>query len=515
VRLAILPPAVLAVLLSVAALATAPAGAQEDTRPNVVVVMTDDQTLADMAAMPETRRLIGDAGATFNQAFVSYPSCCPSRATFLTGQYAHNHDVRSTTPPQGGVEALDAANTLPVWLESAGYDTSHIGKYLNGYGLRRRPNIPPGWTDWHASVDKSTYQMYGYTLNENGVLRTYGDFYAEDPALYQTDVLRDKALEVVRAHAGPEGDDDPFFLSLAFLAPHGEVTEPGGTTKAFVRPAPRHRGRFATLGIESPAFGELDVSDKPPAIRALPRIRLAAQERVLEGLRARREALLAVDEAVAALVGELERTGQLENTYVVFTSDNGFLQGEHRIPKGKFLAYDASSHVPLLVRGPGIRPGSVSDELVLNTDLAPSVVEATGARPTLRMDGRSLLPYARNPERRSERPVLHEGLVGGDVDRDGYVAPRRPTRMNPYRAIRTRRYLMVNWRGGPRELYDLARDPFELDSVHRDPRYAATRAALSEELQVLRECGGSACRGAVVERVPPPARRARGARRAR
>ena len=509
-RLLLVPPAVLAVLLAVAALALpARAPAREGARPNVVVVMTDDQTLADMEAMPETRRLVGDAGATFDEAYVSYPSCCPSRATFLTGQYAHNHDVRSTTPPHGGVEALDADHTLPVWLEAAGYDTTHIGKYLNGYGLRRKPNIPAGWTDWHGSVDKSTYQMYGYTLNENGVLRTYGDFYTEDAALYQTDVLRDKALEVVRAHAGPEGDPDPFFLSLAFVAPHGEVTEPGGTTKPYVRPAPRHRGRFATVGIDSPAFDELDVRDKPPAIQALPRVGPAARERVLESFRARREALLAVDEAMAALVGELERTGQLENTYVVFTSDNGFLQGEHRIPKGKFLAYDASSHVPLLVRGPGIAPGTVTDEPVLNTDLAPTVLEATGARATLEMDGRSLLPFARDPLRRSARPLLHEGLVGGDVDRDGYRPPKRPTRMNPYRAIRTSRFLLVQWRGGPRELYDLARDPFELDSVHRDPRYAATRSALSDELAVLRDCEGAACSAAVVQRVPPPSRRAR------
>jgi N-acetylglucosamine-6-sulfatase len=212
--------------------------------------------------------------------------------------------------------------------------------------------------------------------------------------------------------------------------------------------------------------------------------------------------LLAVDEAVGAIVGELERTGQLDSTYILFTSDNGFFQGEHRIAKGKYLAYDASTRVPLLMRGPGIPAGTVSGELVANTDLAPSILDVTGATADLPQDGRSLVPYARNGALRSARPLLHEGLVGGaNRDED---ASTRPVRV--YYAIRTRRYLYVKWSGGPRELYDLRRDPFELRSRHDDPRYAAVAEQLSLEVKRLRHCVGEDCGAPVL--TQPPTRRA-------
>lgn len=499
-------------LLGACAAAALPVAASADpARPNVVVIMTDDQTYEDLAAMPRTRRLIGDAGATFTRAYVSYPLCCPSRATFLTGRYAHNHGVRTNVPPRGGVEALDAEHTLPVWLRAAGYDTGHVGKYLNGYGVWRPATVPPGWSDWHGTVDRSTYQMWGYTLHENGVDTTYGDFWIENPALYQTDVLRDRAVGFIDAH-GPGGDEDPFFLSLAFVAPHGEVVEPGFGPRPHVRPAPRHLGRFGTLRLDSPAFDEIDVRDKPPYVRALRRIRPTARERMATDLRARRESLLAVDEAVEAVVGALARTGRLEDTYVLFTSDNGFFQGEHRIPKGKYLAYEPSSHVPLMLRGPGIEPLSETGELVANIDLAPTVLDAAGVSADRPLDGRSLLPFARDPFRRTRRPVLHEGLVAGDTDRDVTGYSQRRSRAGLYDAVRTSRYLFVQWGGGARELYDLARDPFELESRHRDPRYAEVRRALSAEVMRLRTCEGAGC-DAPAPRLPPLSRAVGGARR--
>ena len=190
--------AVLAAAVALPSLRPDPAPAAFE-RPSVVVLMTDDQTYQDMAAMPQTRQLIGAAGARFTRSYVTTPLCCPSRATYLTGQYGHNNGVLNNAPPNGGFEALDAQHTLPVWLRGAGYRTSHIGKYLNGYGLRRKPAVPPGWSDWHGTVDKSTYQMYGYKMFENGVLNHYGNFDVEDPALYQTDVLRRKAVEAIEA----------------------------------------------------------------------------------------------------------------------------------------------------------------------------------------------------------------------------------------------------------------------------------------------------------------------------
>jgi len=482
--------ALLVLLLPLAALVAlaAPSAPAAQERANVVLIMTDDQTLADMAALPQTQRLLGAGGATFNRAYVSYPLCCPSRATALTGQYAHNHGVRSTTPPSGGVEALDAERALPVWLRDAGYETIHVGKYLNGYGLRRRPTVPPGWTDWHGLVDKSTYLMWGYSIHENGSTRTYGDPHVEDSALYQTDVLAGLAVDAIEAHAG----EDPFYLSFAPVAPHGELALPGRTTQPYIRPAPRHRGRFATLPLTDPAYDEPDTSDKPAYVRKLRRLGPRGHARIVRDFRARREALLAVDDAVAAVVAALRRTGELDETYVLFTSDNGFFQGEHRIPKGKYLAYEPSSHVPLLVRGPGIAPGAVSDQLVANTDLAPTILAATGAEADGPLDGRSLLPFARDPALRSARAVLHEGLVGGSTDRDAGSA-RAAGGAGVYDAVRTDRFLDVHWRGGGRELYDRVLDPAELQSVHADPRYAGVRRRLDAALRRLRHCSGAAC----------------------
>jgi N-acetylglucosamine-6-sulfatase len=476
-------PRVLALLLSALALAS-PAVAE---RPSFVVVMTDDQTYADMAAMPRTRQLIGGAGARFTRSYVSYPLCCPSRATFLTGQYNHNNGVHTNSPPKGGFEALAAEHTLPVWLSGAGYRTSHIGKYLNGYGLRHKPTVPPGWTDWHSTIDKSTYQMYGYRMFENGVVNRYGNFDVEDPATYQTDVLRQKAVASIEETA----QATPLFLSLNFVAPHGESVDPGSTTQPFVRPAQRHIGHYRHLRLPRAMRGERNVRDKPPYVRKLHQPSRATAARIHADFRSRRESLLAVDEAVEAIVGALERTGRLANTYILFTSDNGFFQGEHRIYKGKYLAYDPSSHVPLLVRGPGIPPGTVSDELVTNADLAPTILEAAGVTADRPMDGRSLLPFARDGLLRTRRPVLHEGLEAGDIDRDG--APRSGT-VGEYHAIRTGRYLYIEWINGARELYDRVRDPRELRSLHHDRRYRRIRRSLHRELVRLRTCVGDVCR---------------------
>src|ERR671922_474513 len=194
-------------------LALAPAA---EAKPNIVVLMTDDQTAASMSVMPKTQALLGDRGTNFTRAFVSYALCCPSRATLFTGQYAHNHGVLSNDPPSGGYTRLDKSNWLPLWLQAAGYRTMHVGKFLNGYGVVSPPTeVPPGWNDWHATVDPSTYSYYGYAVNENGILRTYGA--AGEPDFYSTDFFARRAGELIAA-AAPA--DPPLFPSVAFLAPH-------------------------------------------------------------------------------------------------------------------------------------------------------------------------------------------------------------------------------------------------------------------------------------------------------
>lgn len=468
-------------------------------RPNVVVLMTDDQTAESMRVLPRVRGLIGAAGVTFTDSFASYPLCCPSRSTFLTGQYAHNHGVRGNRPPYGGYGGLTATDrTVPVALRRAGYRTIHIGKYLNGYGRDVPATVPPGWTDWRGSIDPSTYRYWGYTLNLNGTRRTFGNADAD----YQTDVYARMATEVIRREARARG---PFYLSVAFLAPHsgagragagsnGQAEEdaPANTGRPVNRqrrraaglglpvPAPRHAGAFARSPLpRPPSFDEADLSDKPAAFRAQPRFTPAVTRRIARSWRARRATLLAVDDAVARIHAALRATGQLRDTVILFTSDNGFFHGEHRRPNGKVLVYEPSVRVPLLLAGPGIPRGARRRALVSNVDVPATILDLAGARPLRRLDGRSLLPVARRPRLRTGRDLLLETGAGA-------------ARAN-YEAIRTPRFKYVEYATGERELYDLARDPFELRSRHRDRSYGRIRRELRRRLLVLRSCAGRSC----------------------
>jgi arylsulfatase A-like enzyme len=465
--------------------------------PNVVLIVTDDQTLRDLAVMPHTRAAIGGQGVTFTDYRASYPLCCPARASILTGQYAHNHHVLGNFSPHGGLARLDQAHTLPVALSHAGYVTAHIGKYLNGYGHKPFRGIPPGWSNWHGSL--TTYRMYGYVLNENGVTRKYGDVYRENPRFYQTTVYRRIATRFIR---GRRHEDKPFFLSLALLAPHAEIYDRKGRPAPSVRPAPRDAGRFAHRPLpRGPAFDEADISDKPFWLRRERRKRLTPGQirAITRRYRAREESLLAADRAVEAIVDTLRDTGQLRGTYVLFTSDNGFMEGQHRIKSGKLVAYEPSTALPLLVRGPGIPAGRVSREPVMDVDLAPTILDMANAGHDWTVDGRSLLPFAQRPARaRTTRPRLQEigpqGDTRGDLDQEGRLGRGETLRVPRYGGVSTARYRYLRYRNGEEELYDLRRDPEELDNRIRDPRYRAARRALRRQLQRLSTCKGPECR---------------------
>jgi N-acetylglucosamine-6-sulfatase len=464
--------------------------------PNVVVVMTDDQRVADMAALPKTRRFIGEAGVTFRRAYVSYPVCCPARATYLTGQYAQNHGVRCLYPwCGGGYGRLDQSEYLPGWLERAGYVTAHVGKFLNGYGLEQAPDVPNGWTEWYGLVDHTTYRMWGYDMFENGRRRTYGRVRREVPRYYQTDVLTDKAVAFIRRRADR---DAPFFLSVAYLAPHHESGRTQRLTGKLVRPAPRHRGAFARLPLpKPPGYNERDLSDKPWFIARWNRpIKARREAAIRKRLRERWASLLAVDDGVEAIVDELRRTGELDNTYVIFTSDHGFMQGEHRVPQGKMLPYDPSTHVPLLIRGPGIPRGRRTRAVAGDVDLAPTILDATSAQAGRALDGRTILPFARNVRRRRLRPLLHttagQGARGRTNTREGATRGTQP-RVPAWRAVRTTRWLYIEYKGGQRELYDMRRDPWQLRSVVRDPRLRVRVRTLRRILGDLRRCRGRSC----------------------
>jgi N-acetylglucosamine-6-sulfatase len=353
----------MAALIAWVVVGRAPAQAPQPP-PNVVVIMSDDQTVEQQQALEHVRTQIALQGTTFERNYAVYPLCCPSRSTYVTGQYPHNHGVLGNKPPEGGYYKLDSTNTLPVWMAGAGYATAHFGKYLNGYGTRNPRELPPGWQNWQGAVDPTTYNYLHYCLNENGTLVAYGSSAAihkacpgavQRPAQYQTDLYTAKAVDYIDTVA-PRSQ--PFFLSVAYLAPHsGGPNPPNGRCRGSAKPPARHRGAFAGAILpRPPGFNERDVSDKPPFIRRLPRFGRDAIQGIARDYRCRREALLAVDDGVQRIMDALQRSGELANTLVIFTSDNGFFQGEHRVPRGRSRSTSRRRASPRSCAGPACRP---------------------------------------------------------------------------------------------------------------------------------------------------------------
>src|SRR5262245_3353844 len=489
------------------------------SKPNIIMFTTDDQTVRDLAAMPKTQALIGAQGANFLHAYVSMSLCCPSRITVQTGEYAHNHHVMGNTPPQGGYSVFNDKNDLPVWLQQAGYRTIHIGKMPNGFGTETNETyVPPGWGPYQGgngpgefyAFIKPASAYFGFALDENGTLHQYG---ADD---YQIDVYADLAVNRIDAHFNNHASQ-PLSLQVQFFAPHDPAD-----------PAAKYAGAFATapLPIDT-SFNEKDVRDKPGWIRAIRRFGPGLIAKIQARYQRRLETLLSVDDAVERIVNEVAAKGELGNTYFIFTSDNGFMQGQHRLHQGKFAPYEPSIQVPLLIRGPGIPPGSQPRALVWNGDITSTILQIAGAQPELPQDGRSVLPYARDPNLRSFRPILIEtGPPGAtnepgtpvsaasgrrvhfstyvknlDLDRTAQIA--RAIVAPRYRAIRTGRYLLVKYSDGSRELYDLKRDPLELKSRYKDSRYFPVRKFLLKKLKGLVLCQGADC-SRDVKKPPKP-----------
>ena len=460
----------------------APAAAQVDTRPNVVTLMTDDQTLASLSSMAQTQALLGGEGTSFRRAISTFPLCCPARATFLTGQYAHNHGVLHNAGPNGGYKVFDNANALPVWLQQAGYRTMHLGRYLNGYGEEQHggPAVPPGWSDWHAAMDPTTFNYASWRMSDNGVASMYPR--PGRAGEHQTDFYGRRASELIDdAARSPQ----PFFLNLWFSAPHsGGPRDPDD--QASVRsphPAPRHRDAFAGSALpRPPSFDEANVADKPQLIFERPRLAPEVVAGIQENYQQELESLQAVDEAVGAVHAALQRSGELDNTLIVFTSDNGFMHGEHRWPSEKVLPYEESIRVPLLLRGPGVPAGRVDRRLVTNLDVAATVLDAAEALPARSQDGRSLLALLADPGAELGRDVLLENGQGAN----GVPA---------YRGLRTYRYKYIeHLTTGEYELYDLRRDPNELRSLDASVRHEPVLLELQARLRRMTRCAGRRCR---------------------
>ena len=433
-------------------------------RPNVVLINTDDMNATDLFVMRHTLALLGAHGTTFRNSYVSYPLCCPSRATQLTGQYAHNHGVLTDQR----FTDLDSANTLAVWLKRAKYRTAMVGKYLNGYGVVDPRQVPPGWKQWFGLTGGTEQKRYGFKLNENGKVHNY----PRKPANYIDYVLGAKVNGLVKAWAP---SPKPFFLYYNPNNPHGEKGTPVWSTRD-PEPAPRYLGHFGDIPApQPPNFDEPNVSDKPKQIRDIPRLTDQDKADIDRRYRGRLESLLSVDDEVKSIVNLVRKYGDKRKTFFIFTSDNGLELGAHRIEFKDYL-YEEGDRVPLIIRGPGVPENTTRDQLVANIDLAPTIATITKARPGRVMDGIDLLPLTRDPNVANNRSILFES-----VDQDIYGVRRGPWSYNLYS-------------NGDEELYNLDDDPYQLTSVDSDPGLASLKASLKADLERLRSCSGATCR---------------------
>jgi arylsulfatase A-like enzyme len=468
------------------------------TRVNIVVVLVDDMDAMTMPlwdALPRTRQAFGNRGTTFTNAFAPDPVCCPARATLLTGKYPHNTGVLNHTPPNGGYPVFAAngseQDTVATRLQDAGYRTAFAGKYLNGYELDPS-KVPPGWDEWFGLAG-SIYGGYGYEANHNGVLKAYGS----QPSDFQTDVLAAQATDFIRSTEAQ--DEQPFLLFVAPSAPHfNNPPAPRHTNNAFADdPLPRH-----------PDFNELDVSDKPEWLRTgvplLDANGIDGQEREYRRMMG---SLLAVDDLVAATTQTLRENNELDSTMFVFTSDNGYFFGGHRLTL-KIAPYEEATRVPLVIAGPGI-PQGAEPALVTQLDVMPTLLDYANVAVPDTTDGRSLRPLLEHTasdwrhdfllEFDGRYAVFYYLHTREDVRR--VVAAGARMLVPTYRALRTDRYLYVEWYAGEDhdyELYDLTNDPWQMWNLVATPAGAAEHSALTTALQnrmeALAACGGASCR---------------------
>jgi arylsulfatase A-like enzyme len=355
-----------------------------------------------------------------------------------------------------------------------------LGKYLNGYPFPEdRSYVPVGWDEWYSSVKGSPFAGYRYTLNENGKQVDYNET-GQGESQYMTDVLGKKAGDfMVRAAA----DNVPFFVYLSTYAPH----EP-------VKPAPRHVALMPDLKApQTASFNEADVADKPDGLRSDPLLSDDEIKTLDEEYRARVLTMLAVDEMIASLITVLQETGQLDNTYIIFTSDNGYHLGQHRLRAGKDVPYEEDIHVPFIIRGPGIEPHTTLQGYITgNIDFAPTIAELAGVLPPEYVDGRSMVGLFHG-----ERPLpgewrsayLLEFYGYNQADEDPNAAAPQPN----YLGLRTPEYLYVEYQDGFIELYDLIADPYEMENIAATADQAILER-LSAWLEALSNCTGGQCR---------------------
>lgn len=477
-------------------------GKKKKKRPNIILVVTDDQTAASMtpAVMPRTHKRLVRRGTAFSEAIVTTPLCCPARATIISGQYGHNNGVLANSP--GWPALAERKNTLPNWLRRAGYRTAHVGKWLHRYGeeTEKRKAVAPGWDDWHTFLK---LEYYDYKLRVNGKSKRY----RSKPKHHLTRVLNQTAKRLIKRQVPRR---KPFFLELDHLAPHRGTGGKGACTRSAV-PEPRDRKRFrkATLP-RTGSFNEADVSDKPSYASERESLSSSQIAEMQRHYRCALASLRGVDRGIGKILRALKKAGERRNTAVIFTSDNGFFAGEHRMLRGKVLPYEEALRVPLVVSLPrSATKGRGQDRLVAepvaNVDIAPTILDLARAKPCRKrdcrtLDGRSLVDLARGES--GNWPAARALAV--EFDKDGGTAAT-PGDTCAYVGVRTPERLYVDHTALPdpsdgfackpstfEELYRLDADPFQLDNLAvTDPGGTASeRATLRTRLDRLRDCAG-------------------------
>lgn len=441
--------------LSILALAVAvwpaPADAQQRPalHPNIVFILTDDLSWNLVQFMPHVQQMQRQ-GATFSNYYVTDSLCCPSRSSIFTGRYPHDTGVFRNVGLDGGYQAFRRNGndrlSFAVALTMSGYRNAFMGKYLNGYEPRRNDPVAPGWAEWDVAGGKG-YGEFDYPLSENGTVVQYSN----EPKDYLTDVMAAKALNFIRNSAGK-----PFMIEIATFAPHAPYV-----------PAPRDADAFPGVQApQTPSFGVRPDPSQPRWLQlhpGLPPQEVAAIDR---DFRKRAQSDLAVDKLLGEVMETLAATGQAQNTYIVFSSDNGYHMGEHNLRPGKMTAFDMDIRVPLIVTGPGVPAGRTVEQFASNIDLCPTFTELAGTSPPGPVDGHSLALLLRGQAPADWRTLVlveHRGPPREGQEPDDPDAPMRFSGSPPtYSAIRSKAWLYVEYVTGEREYHDLATDPNEM-----------------------------------------------------
>ena len=467
-RLLIAPGTMLLVILAL--VCTGQSDRRQQRPPNIVFILIDDLRWDDLGIAghpfvktPNIDR-IGREGALFRNAFITAPLCSPSRASFLTGQYPHTHGITDNVDRSAASHKLI---TFPFLLQQSGYTTAFIGKWHMGNDDSQRP----GFDRWVSFKGQGSYLDPG--INEDGKeLKANG---------YITDLLSGYAIEFIKRR-----HDKPFLVYLAHKAIHPEVMQhdDGSVNLAEAErfiPAERHRSLFTGEKIPRRASAmrpptgkaalERKIGDLPP----LGANTGTRDESVLGRLRS----LIAIEEGVGEILKALKETGQLDNTVIVFTSDNGYFYGEHGLSVERRLAYEESIRMPLLIRYPrAVKPGTVRDEFALNIDLAPTLLELAGVSGPMKMEGRSLVPLLKGAKTGWRKSFLVEYY-------SDKVFPR--IRQMGYKAVRNERWKYIHYfeLEGMDELYDLKADPYEMKNIIRQPSAARIVEEMKREMERL------------------------------